>query len=372
MKILLLGEYSNVHATLAEGLRLLGHKVVVASNGDFWKDYPRDIDLKRKPGKIGGICLWTKAMLNLKRFSGFDIVQIINPMFLELKADRLFFFFNYLRRHNKKIVMGAFGMDYYWVHENIAHCMLRYSDFNIGNELRTDKTATQYKEEWLGTDKERLNRLCAEKADAIIAGLYEYAVCYNNVFPEKTTFIPMPIIPKHFSSEGLEKLKTCKQRITIFVGISKNRSEYKGTDVMLAAAKAVATKYPDRVELKIAEGVPFVKYKKMIQDADVIMDQLYSYTPAMNALEAMNLGVVCVGGGEPENYEILGERELRPIINVEPNYESVYKALTDMVENMNAIPNLKIQGVEYIARHHDYIKVARKYETLYSNLLRNP
>lgn len=35
MKILLLGEYSNVHWTLAEGLRQLGHEVTVASNGDF-------------------------------------------------------------------------------------------------------------------------------------------------------------------------------------------------------------------------------------------------------------------------------------------------------------------------------------------------
>ena len=44
MKILLLGEYSNVHNTLAQGLRALGHEVVVASSGDGWKDYPRDID----------------------------------------------------------------------------------------------------------------------------------------------------------------------------------------------------------------------------------------------------------------------------------------------------------------------------------------
>lgn len=49
MKILLLGEYSNVHATLADGLRRLGHEVTVASNGDFWKDYPRDIDFSRSP-----------------------------------------------------------------------------------------------------------------------------------------------------------------------------------------------------------------------------------------------------------------------------------------------------------------------------------
>lgn len=43
MKILLIGEYSNVHNTLAKGLRELGHEVCVISNGDFWKNYPRDI-----------------------------------------------------------------------------------------------------------------------------------------------------------------------------------------------------------------------------------------------------------------------------------------------------------------------------------------
>ena len=58
MKILLLGDYSGVHSTLAEGLRGLGHRVTVASNGDFWKDYPRDIDLARN-GKWG--FLWRVA-----------------------------------------------------------------------------------------------------------------------------------------------------------------------------------------------------------------------------------------------------------------------------------------------------------------------
>ena len=39
MKILLLGEYSNLHATLAEGLRELGHKVTVVSDGNAWRNY---------------------------------------------------------------------------------------------------------------------------------------------------------------------------------------------------------------------------------------------------------------------------------------------------------------------------------------------
>ena len=138
MRILLIGEYSNVHATLAEGLRALGQQVTVVSNGDFWKDYPRDIDLSRRPGKWGGWAYLAKTMATLHKLRGYDVVQLINPMFLELKAERIAPIYKYLRKHNKKVFLGAFGMDYYWVHENITRMPLRYSDFNIGNRLRND------------------------------------------------------------------------------------------------------------------------------------------------------------------------------------------------------------------------------------------
>ena len=133
MKILLLGEYSNVHNTLANGLRRFGQKVTVASNGDFWKDYPRDIDLSRTPGPLGGASLLSRVYCQLPFWRGFDIVQIINPLFLELRAKRLFPIYRYLRRHNKHVVLCAMGMDYYWVNECVTNKPLRYSDFNIGD-----------------------------------------------------------------------------------------------------------------------------------------------------------------------------------------------------------------------------------------------
>ncbi|WP_034293688.1 MULTISPECIES: hypothetical protein [Bacillus] len=44
-KILLLGEYSGVHQNLKEGLKELGHDVVVASDGDEQIRINSDIDL---------------------------------------------------------------------------------------------------------------------------------------------------------------------------------------------------------------------------------------------------------------------------------------------------------------------------------------
>lgn len=368
MKILLLGEYSNVHNTLAQGLRKLGHEVTVASNGDFWKNYPRDIDLARIPGKLGGMKLMAKVYANLPKWQGFDVVQLINPMFLELKAERIGPIYRYLRRHNRAMVLCAMGMDYYWVHECITHKPLRYSDFNFGDQLRTDPVALRDRDDWIDTPKGRLNQEIAHDCDAIVATPYENYACYQPLFPEKTRFIPFPIIPITQPSPPTSHPLPLTP-IKLFIGISRGRSKYKGTDIMLRAAEDVQRQYPDRLQLLKAEGLPFDEYKRMMDGSDVIMDQLYSYTPAMNALLAMSKGIVVIGGGEPENYDILGETELRPIINVQPNYESVLHELEQLVKHPECLTLLKRQSQEYILRHHDYIKVAQQYESLYARLI---
>ena len=62
---------------------------------------------------------------------------------------------------------------------------LRYSDFNIGKTLRTNKDAIKERHDWIGTDKERLNKYIADNCNGIITGLYEYWICYHPAFPEK-------------------------------------------------------------------------------------------------------------------------------------------------------------------------------------------
>jgi len=385
MRILLLGDYSNVHATLAEGLRALGHECVVASDGDGWKDYPRDIDLRRDKGLWGKASFFARLMAALPKFRGFDIVQIINPMFLELKAERIMPFYNYLRRHNKKMVMGAFGMDYYWCDVSTNLRPLRYSDFNFGDTIRKDAEAELYRNEWIGTAKGQLNQAIAADCDFIVSGLYEYWATYNAVpsLKDKMTFIPFPIklpstssststssTPQPFNPSTPQPINvSTPQVVGLFVGIQPNRSAYKGTDIMLEAAKAVQQKHPDRVDLRVVQGVPFDEYQRLMDSSDAILDQLYSYTPAMNSLLAMSKGIINIGGAEPENYDILNEEHLRPIINVQPTFESCYEEIERIVLHPELIPELKRQSIQYVRKHHDYIKVAKQYDVLYKWIL---
>lgn len=366
MKILLVGEYSNVHWTLAQGLRQLGHEVTVASGGDSWKGYPRDIDIAHTLTLKGHISFSCRLFSALCKMRGYDIVQLINPVFLEMSAWPHKVIFDYLRRNNKHVVLGAFGMDYYWVQVNRDIRPMRYSDFNIGDKPRTDAVAQEYIDTWIGTEAEHLCRYVAERSEVIVAGLYEYWLTYQlaegETLKAKTAFIPFPI-------QVSNSCHTSGEKIRIFVGISKARSQYKGTDIMLRAARRLEQAYPDRVELIVAEGVPFAQYQSMMDGSDVILDQLYSYTPAMNALLAMSKGIVCVGGGEEEHYELLKENALRPIINVEPSEESVYDQLEQLVLHPERLPELKSQSMEYVSRHHGVLNVAKEYEKLYTSLM---
>jgi glycosyltransferase involved in cell wall biosynthesis len=86
----------------------------------------------------------------------------------------------------------------------------------------------------------------------------------------------------------------------------------------------------------------------------------------------MSKGIVCVGGGEQEHYDLLDEKQLRPIINVEPSEDSVYHQLEQLVLHPERLPELKRQSVEYVRKHHNVEKVAKEYERLYLSLIASP
>ena len=302
MKILLLGDYSNVHATLALGLRALGHKVTLASDGDTWKNYPRDIDLKRPSlGKLSSIVYFLRLLRTFRQFKNYDVVQLINPCFLPLKAERIRPFYHFLRRHNRKVFLGAFGMDHYWVEAGLDCKTFRYSDFNIGYKVRKSVDNEIWIRDWLYGEKGKLNKEIAENCDGIVSGLYEYDAAYRPHFGDKVRFIPFPIrLDNEMARENScsTKIFTSESKVRFFIGIQKHRHAYKGTDVMLRALERLKANYPTEVEYVKAENVPFAKYVQLLASSDVLLDQLYSYTPAMNALQAMAQGLVVVSGGE--------------------------------------------------------------------------
>ena len=115
------------------------------------------------------------------------------------------------------------------------------------------------------------------------------------------------------------------------------------------------------MEVVTAENLPFDEYLKQMASCDILLDQIYSYTPSMNALQAMAMGLVAVSGGEEEQYELLGEQELRPIVNILPDADDIRTKLEDLILHPERIPLLKAQGIAYVRRHHDAKQIAQQY-----------
>lgn len=380
MRILLIGEYSNVHNTLAQGLRNLGHEVTVASNGDFWKDYPRDIDLARirEDGtglltRVRNAChlvqFLVRLLLALPKMRGYDVVQLINPNFVSLKGERHLWLYRYLRRHNRRMVLGVYGSDYYYIDCMTRKKPLRYSDYNRGEADVHTEPSDNVRARWMGTALEHVTRYIAADCDAIIAGAYEYWLPYNlsedrdsrrRLLREKLHLVPFPVVmPQQAVAPPADRLR-------VFIGISRGRSEFKGTDIMLRVVEALQAKYPDRMELRKAEGVPFDEYKRMLDGSDVLLDQIYAYGPGMNALLAMSKGMVVFSGGEPEHYDSMNETECRPIINTLPSYDYIHEKLEALIlMPKSELHELKRRSREYVLRNHEYMEVAKRYVELW-------
>lgn len=362
MKILLFGEYSNLHHTLCQTLREAGHQVLHISDGDGWKNYPRDIDLRRKrPGIRGSIPYVWQLLRLLPKLRGFDVVQLINPVFLDLKPRWNEWVFNYLQKHNRRVSLGLFGDDTNILHKTQNNIYFKYTDLyangrRISHQINRERTRT-----WFDPDRIYLTQQITTQADFLIACLYEYYQVYNTkAYARRLHYAPLPIdtddmpgsIDKDFSN----------RKIKILIGIQKKRGLMKGTDQMLPLFEKLASEYPDLVELTCVESIPFEEYQRLLKQTDILVDQLYSYTPAMNALEAMKYGVIVVSGGEEEAYQFIEEEELRPIINLRPmEDERNYRQLEFLVQRPQQLKRMAAESIEYIRKHHDARKVAQCY-----------
>ena len=359
MKILLIGEYSRVHWTLAEALRSLGHNVTVASDGDGFKNYPRDIDLTRKGSGIVDTFSSLLSVLKIfSKFKGYDVVQLINPNFTTQNVRINQYLFKKLKKNNKKVFLGAFGDDSYWVRACMENKIFKYSEFFVDGKSTNLEYNKKLVSRWIGSRNEMSNIEMATSVDGIVACLYEYYKSYEPYFPEKLKYIPLPINTKEIEFKPIE---TVPAKINFFIGINKDRSEYKGTDVMEQALLRLHRDYPDDVIITRVESVSYDEYQKLMSRAHVVLDQLYSYSPAMNALLAMAQGKVLVGGGEPEMYNLMGDVDNRPIVNVYPSEEDVYKKLEHIVLNKRDLAALSKDSRLFVDENHNYIKVAGMY-----------
>lgn len=378
MKILLIGEASFLHNTLKKGLVERGHRVTTMSDGNGWHDAPRDIDLRRdwRWGKLGGLRVVWQLLRHLPQLCGNDVVQIHNYQFVPLMYRWNTLLLRFLKLTNRRVVKGCFGDDPQ-IFRRQAQGVPAYSDTYWSGQLQNADQHRDRIAEVVEHGAEASWRKTTHMADALVACLYEYWLDYNEPpYAAKLHYIPLPIECEEMVRWCDGEMVKCvgndvpSHPLTILIGLQPKRDFMKGAMKIATFVEEVARRHPGKVQIKYVEGVPYDEYMHLLAEADVLVDQLYSYTPSMNSLAAMARGTVVIGGGEEEYYEFIGEKTLRPIINVRPdvpdeeNITAIERALfTDgMLERMAQ------ESIQFVHKYHDYRLVAKQYEQLYYSL----
>lgn len=368
MKILFIGDASNFHNTLAHALTDMGHTCVVASDGSRWQKTERNIDISRKPGIWGTLKYGNDILFALPKMTDFDIVHFSNPHFFVLRPDKLRKLFIWLKRNNKRVFLSALGTDYQYVKTCYDGKTFRYSDYFLKDRISPYMQSDEGKNQsyWLTSEEEAYHDFFINNIDGVMTCLYEYYASYKDIIPSKLGYGGIPIDTQHFQPRYIE---TEPPKVRFFIGIQKNRTILKGTDRLLDALKQLCSHYPDKCEMVMAENVPFKKYVQMMNSSHVILDQLYSYTPATNALIAMAQGMVAVSGAEPEYYNFIGEKDNHPIINVSPLIENdIYNKLEWIIQHKHELPRLSRMSRKFVEKHNDSHIVAQRHIDFWNKL----
>ncbi len=378
MRILLVGEYSNFHNSLKYGLEFLGHEVTILGDGDGFKNYPVDIDLRysniekspffdklkavilRLTGKnIADRLRWARFRESEDRLKNFDIVQFINSNALGCYPNIERKMIQFLLKHNHRFFLTACGDDCEYVDYLVNH----HSDYSILDPVRVgSQTKGQfvYTYKYLQPNYRANYETIVAACSAVIPVHTDYAMALQEQ-PKAVGLIPAPVQCGKYQLDLNADLST----IHIFLGINTSNYWKKGINYFEDAVEIIASKYTNRVKINTVKDLPYDEYMQQFKKAHIVLDQVLGYDQGYNALEAMLQGkVVFTGGGG----EFLKARNLEsvPVIDARPNVDYLVDQLSRLIEHPTHILKLGMAARNHVLHHHESVMIAQKYLDIYS------
>lgn len=360
MRILLFGEYSGLFNCLADGLRILGHDVFLASGGDGYRDYPSDF----RWDKTSHPWFWRWRLYhykeiyhvfkNMKLFEGFDVVHVISSRpFLLHSAHYNIELFKQLKKRNGKVFISGSGLDYvgarYWYDAKES----KYYNYVCSY---VDESRKQGEKDPF-IDREDLRKVELEimsMVDGYIPIMYEYVPYYKNHKAMRPT-IPIPINISKFTYSP--NILNEDGKIVFFHGKSRPS---KGGKYILGAFDKLRDKYSKEVIFMSKGGIPFEEYVSLLRKTNVVLDDANAYSLGMNSLFSMAQGRIVMGGSEPIANKELGY-EFEPAVNLRPDIDYIANQIEQLIADKESLEERGYQSRKLVEEYHDYIKVAQQY-----------
>lgn len=340
MRILLIGEYSGVHNNLKNGLQKLGHEVKLAADGDGFKQLYYDFPIKPFKGVyLGRILNLLYIVFNINKFIGYDVVQFVSPFVVPTYLFK-FGMVDLIFKRNKKIIYYACGTDQYY--ENLID-ELDYHPISKKSVYSLRRTAYF---NWF-----------IKSVDAIVPATYTYYLGY------KTSIKLADSIMLPGSGNFIAEVKKPNEKLKILFGIT--RREFKGADHIEKALEMIKIKYDKKVEIKIVEKIPFKEYLLLLDQTDILIDQCKSYFYGMNAIFAMERGLIVMSGAEEVavNHFNLNDH---PIVNILPDSDQIFSKLEELVLlDFNDLYILKLKSLSFVKKYHGFESISKQFESIY-------
>lgn len=355
MKILLFGEYSGFFNCLKDGLVALGHEVFMVSSGDGVKDFPADFrwdkHIFRNNKFLKNRWNLPNLMLHCNLLRGYDVVLLIAPNEISYTRQWLNRIpYDYLRKHNKKVYLSGAGITAhlfdYWYNSDT-----KYRSYMEGYYVNNKEVLYHNNKELLLWEDELMDMV-----DGYIPIWYEYFMPFKD-YPTCRNVVRIPINTNQFEY----KTNVVKDKIVFYHG---SRSEVKGTRYIKSAFEKMQKYYGDKGEFICAGMLPFKEYMDLVERTNVIVDDANSYSVAMNGFFSMLKGKIVMGGAEPEANAMYGY-STNPVFNICPDVDQICDTMISIINRRDEIESLGLEGRNFVEQYHNYIDIARQYETIF-------
>lgn len=146
-----------------------------------------------------------------------------------------------------------------------------------------------------------------------------------------------------------------------------SRAGFKGTDCVLSAIELLKEIRND-FTFNVISGLSFKDYIAAVAEADIVIDQVWSQSPGMNALWLLGMGKIVLSGNTVMAGEYMQEYKSSPIINADPDPAVLCQTLNDLISDKMNFSAYSESGLKYLETNHDHRKVAKRYLDAWSSM----
>lgn len=349
MRILLVNEASGVHRNLKRGLEALGHEAVHAlSAGRALQGRPADAFLGVEgSGIAAAVRRHVRGPLALARLGRFDVANFV--LGLTAMSGRLLRYRDLapLRASGVLLSHYAVGCDEPGL---VRLAAPGRRELPCGSCLAQDAMGAHCDAEILGRRPAAAPyaRLFARSA----VSMPDYAHA-PDFFPEaRASRIPLPV-----DAADIAWAPANPRGARARIAHTPTRSGFKGTERVRAAIALLAARRDDFEYLELRD-LPYAAYLDAVRASDVLVDQTFSESPGMAALESLAMGKVVVSGYGAAAREWFGAS---PIVDADPDPATLADRIAGALDARERWASWSEEGRAFVARVHDPVVVAERF-----------